>query len=222
MRRWWRSGRPTCPRPRRIWRRCPARLRFSGSRRRPPPRSQAACCRWSRGDRRAEPGRARGVRSVARRDVVPRGHGGRAPVGGRFPRRAQAGRHRTAHIRSRLDQHHVGGSQRHRRAVRPTQPGGDAVRNYVLVPEALVVAGAVVLVLMGRAPRRSRRWAPLAATLLVAVALAVELWAGGTLATYLTGALMQDRFALFAKAAVLLAAGLPLAGPRLSCGGGPT
>src|SRR5713101_139433 len=65
--------------------------------------------------------------------------------------------------------------------------------------------------LLGRAPRRSRRWAPLAATLLVAAALAVELWAGATLSTYLTGALVQDRFALFAKAAVLLAAGLAIA-----------
>jgi NADH-quinone oxidoreductase subunit N len=85
------------------------------------------------------------------------------------------------------------------------------VRNYVLVPEALVVAGAVLLVLLGRAPRRSRRWAPLVATVLVAVALAVELWAGATLSTYLGGALVQDRFALFAKAAVLLAAGLAIA-----------
>ncbi|HAC47036.1 MAG TPA: hypothetical protein DCF65_13375, partial [Chloroflexi bacterium] len=85
------------------------------------------------------------------------------------------------------------------------------MRNYVLVPEALVVAGAVLLVLLGRAPRRSRRWAPLVATVLVAVALAVELWAGATLSTYLGGALVQDRFALFAKAAVLLAAGLAIA-----------
>jgi NADH-quinone oxidoreductase subunit N len=95
------------------------------------------------------------------------------------------------------------------------------MRNYVLVPEALVVAAALVLVLLGRAPRRSRRWAPLAATVVVAVALAVELWAGATLATYLGGALVQDRFALFAKAAILLAAGLAIAVTDWSDEGAP-
>ncbi len=95
------------------------------------------------------------------------------------------------------------------------------MRNYVLVPEALVAAAALVLVLLGRAPRRPRRWAPLAATLVVAVALAVELWAGATLAGYLGGALVQDRFALFAKAAVLLAAGLAIAVTDWSDEGAP-
>jgi NADH-quinone oxidoreductase subunit N len=95
------------------------------------------------------------------------------------------------------------------------------MRNYVLVPEALVAAGALVLVLLGRAPRRSRRWAPLAATVLVAVALGVELWAGATLATYLGGALVQDRFALFAKAAILVAAGLAIAVTDWSDEGAP-
>jgi NADH-quinone oxidoreductase subunit N len=95
------------------------------------------------------------------------------------------------------------------------------VRNYVLIPEALVVVGAVVLVLLGRAPRRSRRWAPLAATVLVAVALAVELRAGPTLSTYFGGALVQDRFALFAKAAILLAAGLAIAVTDWSDEGAP-
>jgi NADH-quinone oxidoreductase subunit N len=95
------------------------------------------------------------------------------------------------------------------------------MRNYVLLPEALVAVGALVLVLLGRAPRRSRRWAPLAATVLVAVALAVELWAGGTLAGYLTGGLVQDRFALFAKAAILLAAGLAIAVTDWSDEGAP-
>jgi len=95
------------------------------------------------------------------------------------------------------------------------------MKNYVLIPEALVVAVALVLVLLGRAPRRSRRWAPLAATVLVAVALAVELWAGSTLASYLGGALVQDRFALFAKTAVLLAAGLAIAVTDWSDEGAP-
>jgi NADH-quinone oxidoreductase subunit N len=95
------------------------------------------------------------------------------------------------------------------------------MKNYVLVPEALVVASALVLALFGRAPRRSRRWAPLATTVLVAVALAVELWAGSTLANYFGGALVQDRFALFAKAAVLLAAGLAIAVTDWSDEGAP-
>jgi NADH:ubiquinone oxidoreductase subunit 2 (subunit N) len=95
------------------------------------------------------------------------------------------------------------------------------MRNYVLVPEALAVAGALALVLFGRAPRRSRRWAPLAATVLVAAALAVELWAGATLGSFLGGALVQDRFALFAKAAILVAAGLAIAVTDWSDEGAP-
>jgi NADH-quinone oxidoreductase subunit N len=43
------------------------------------------------------------------------------------------------------------------------------------------------------------------------VALAVELWAGATLSTYFGGGLVQDRFALFAKAAVLLAVAIAFA-----------
>jgi NADH-quinone oxidoreductase subunit N len=47
---------------------------------------------------------------------------------------------------------------------------------------------------------------PAAVALVTLVALGIELWAGATLATYFGGGLVQDRFALFAKAAVLLAA----------------
>jgi len=83
--------------------------------------------------------------------------------------------------------------------------------NFILVPEALVVAGAVVLLLVARARRRSRRWLPTAAVALALIALIVELWVGGTLATFFGGALVQDRFALFAKAAVLLSAALAIA-----------
>jgi len=41
--------------------------------------------------------------------------------------------------------------------------------------------------------------------------MVVELWAGATLATFFGGAIVQDRFALFAKAAVLLTAALAIA-----------
>ena len=82
---------------------------------------------------------------------------------------------------------------------------------FVLVPDALVVAGALVLLLAGRARRRTRWWLPVAAAAVTLVALAVELWAGAAVSTYFGGAVVQDRFALFAKAAVLLAATLAIA-----------
>ena len=83
--------------------------------------------------------------------------------------------------------------------------------NFVFVPDALLVAGALVLVLAGRTRRRTRWWMPVAAAALTLVALAVELWAGAAVSTYFGGAVVQDRFALFAKAAVLLAATLAIA-----------
>jgi len=85
------------------------------------------------------------------------------------------------------------------------------MKNFVLVPDALVVASALVLLLLGRARRRTRWWMPVAAGAVTLVALAVELWAGAAVSTYFGGALVQDRFALFAKAAVLLAATLAIA-----------
>lgn len=83
--------------------------------------------------------------------------------------------------------------------------------NFIFVPEALIVAGAVALVLIARARRRTRWWLPTAAASLALIALLVELWAGAALASFFGGALVQDRFALFAKAAVLLAAALAIA-----------
>ena len=85
------------------------------------------------------------------------------------------------------------------------------MKNFVLVPDALVVAGALVLLLVGRARRRTRWWMPVAAAAVTLVALATELWAGAAVSTYFGGALVQDRFALFANAAVLLAATLAIA-----------
>jgi NADH-quinone oxidoreductase subunit N len=88
------------------------------------------------------------------------------------------------------------------------------VRNFVLVPEALVVATAVLLLLAGRlAWIRSpgRRILPGVVVVVVLVALGIELWAGATLSTYFGGGLVQDRFALFTKAAVLLAATIAFA-----------
>jgi NADH-quinone oxidoreductase subunit N len=88
------------------------------------------------------------------------------------------------------------------------------MRNFVLVPEALVVAGAVALLLLGRFTRvlkDRRRSVPAVVVGLVLIALAVELWAGTALTTFLGGGLVQDRFALFAKAAVLLSVAVAIA-----------
>src|SRR5437879_4416221 len=85
------------------------------------------------------------------------------------------------------------------------------MRNFVLVPEALVVVGALALVLSSRVRRRPRWWLPTAATALVLVAFGAELWVGSFLASFFGGAVVQDRFALFAKAAVLLSAALAIA-----------
>ena len=83
--------------------------------------------------------------------------------------------------------------------------------NFIFVPEGLIVAGAVALILMARAWRRPRWWLPTAVASLALAALLIELWVGATLATFFGGALVQDRFALFAKSAVLLAAALAIA-----------
>ena len=88
------------------------------------------------------------------------------------------------------------------------------MKSLVLAPDALIGSGAVLLLLLGRFARLQRsvrRSLPALVAALVLVALVVELWAGGTLGTYLDGALLQDRFSLFAKAAALLAVGTAIA-----------
>jgi NADH-quinone oxidoreductase subunit N len=81
------------------------------------------------------------------------------------------------------------------------------VKDFVLLPEALVAAAAVIVLVAGRMgwiSPAARRSLPAVVALVTLVALGVELWAGATLGTYFSGGLVQDRFALFAKAAVLL------------------
>jgi len=88
------------------------------------------------------------------------------------------------------------------------------MKDLVLLPEALVAATAVILLLAGRLSWFSpggRRSLPTVVALVMLVALGIELWAGATLGTYFGGGLVQDRFALFAKAAVLLAAAIAFA-----------
>ena len=88
------------------------------------------------------------------------------------------------------------------------------MRDFVLLPEALVAAGAVGVMLLSRfgwLPRGWRSSLPQAMSLVVVVALGVELWAGAALTNFFGGAVVQDRFALFAKAAVLLTTAVVLA-----------
>ena len=88
------------------------------------------------------------------------------------------------------------------------------MKNVVLLPEALVAAAAVLVLLAGRLGWLSlaaRRSLPAVVAVVTLIALGIELWAGATLATYFEGGLVQDRFALFAKAAILLTATIAFA-----------
>ena len=80
----------------------------------------------------------------------------------------------------------------------------------VLAPEAVLVAtGGATLLMSGprraRTRARVRRWGPRAVVLALLIALGLELWLGAQVGTLFQGGFVQDRFALFAKAAVLLA-----------------
>src|SRR5260370_25742671 len=85
----------------------------------------------------------------------------------------------------------------------------------LLLPEALVVAGAVIILLLARfGPSRYRRWRvslPVFAVLILLAALAVELRVGTDVTNYFGSALLVDRFGLFVKAAVLLATAVGIA-----------
>jgi NADH-quinone oxidoreductase subunit N len=75
----------------------------------------------------------------------------------------------------------------------------------LLLPEALVTGAALVCLLQRRLAMVRRSWLPAAVAVVVLVALGVELVEGGQLTTLFGGGYSQDRFALFAKAALLLA-----------------
>src|SRR5713101_5476658 len=85
----------------------------------------------------------------------------------------------------------------------------------LLLPEALVVAGAVALLLLARfGPSPYRRWRaslPAFAVVVLLAALAVELRVGTDVTNYFGGALLVDRFGLFVKSAVLLATAVGIA-----------
>jgi NADH-quinone oxidoreductase subunit N len=89
----------------------------------------------------------------------------------------------------------------------------------VLVPEVLVAAAALLTIVPGAAPglRMGRTTLRILALVIVGAAFIAELVLGARLTQLFNGGFVQDRFALFAKLAVLAAllvgtAGLPLLG----------
>jgi NADH-quinone oxidoreductase subunit N len=74
----------------------------------------------------------------------------------------------------------------------------------LFLPEAAVVLAGLLLLSQGRLPDRAQVWVPLLSPALVLVGLGSELWLGATPGTLWGGAYLQDRLALFSKAAVLL------------------
>jgi NADH-quinone oxidoreductase subunit N len=99
------------------------------------------------------------------------------------------------------------------------------MRSLLLVPEALVAGTALLLLLLGRlgvVPRSWRGYLPSIVAAVVLVALVVELWVGGTISSLFGGGFIQDRFALFAKAAVLLAVAAAIAVADWSAEDSPT
>jgi NADH-quinone oxidoreductase subunit N len=78
------------------------------------------------------------------------------------------------------------------------------MRITVLLPELLVGGGALALVLAGRLRIVPTRWLASGALLVTIVAFALELWLGAQIGTLFGGGWQQDRFSLFAKAALLV------------------
>lgn len=82
-------------------------------------------------------------------------------------------------------------------------------RYLVALPEALVLASVVGVLVAGRLRSLrggARSYLPPAVAVVLLVALGVELWQGAAVGSYLGGAMLQDRFALFVKAIALVAA----------------
>jgi NADH-quinone oxidoreductase subunit N len=96
------------------------------------------------------------------------------------------------------------------------------MRTTVLIPEAVVVASALALLLGARLlPSRRRPWLRLGALVATVAALGLELWLGASQGTLFAGGWQQDRFALFAKAALLLGLVVLVAGDTEADDQGP-
>lgn len=79
------------------------------------------------------------------------------------------------------------------------------MRITVLLPELLVGGGALALLVAARLRLVPTRWLAAFAILVTLVALGLELWLGAEIGTLFAGGWRQDRFSLFAKAALLVA-----------------
>jgi NADH-quinone oxidoreductase subunit N len=77
------------------------------------------------------------------------------------------------------------------------------MRTSTLVPEVVVVAAALAL-LLGRRAGAPGLWLRVGAVAAALLALGLELWVGSAVGTLFDGGWQQDRFALFAKAALLV------------------
>lgn len=82
---------------------------------------------------------------------------------------------------------------------------------YALGPEAIVTGAAGLALFAVRLRPRHGRWLPMAAVAATLIALGLELWLGAQVGTLFKGGFSQDRFALFAKAALLLTVAVVLA-----------
>ena len=79
------------------------------------------------------------------------------------------------------------------------------MRTTVLLPELLVAAAAVGILLLHRVRLLGSRWLASGALVMALVALGLELWLGAQVGTLFDGGWHQDRFALAGKAALLVA-----------------
>src|SRR4029077_5841307 len=138
------------------------------------------------------------------------GHPGRwTAVGRPVPRRPEATRDGHADLRPGPSQHDGGRPHGHLVTV-----FGRAMRSFLLVPEALIAGTAALLLVIGRLGGIPRSWRPVVPAVVVGgvpPALVLEMWVGAPLANLFGGGFVQDRFALFAKAAALLAVGAAIA-----------
>lgn len=83
-----------------------------------------------------------------------------------------------------------------------------------LLPELLLLLGGLVSLAAFSRQGAGRGWIPALAFLFAVAAFGIELWQGARIATFAGGSYVQDRFALFGKAAVTLTLAVWVAATR--------